>query len=80
VERDEALELVMAYWAGHKNSNLTEKDYEDLDKALDVLTIKHTMLTFEFASGSISSSFQSQSKASGGRDRNSPIKSSKHYR
>jgi hypothetical protein len=71
-KREEALETVMAYWEGHRNSNLTEKDYEDFNKALDVLTITHAMMTFEFASGSMVASFRPRSEESDERIRDKP--------
>ena len=69
----------MAYWESHRNSNLTEEDYEDFDKALDVLAVTHTMLTFEYASNSMSShDAKSKSKASDRVSRKQPIKPPNH--
>jgi hypothetical protein len=49
-KRDEALERVIEIWLDE------EKDTdEELNKALDVLTVAHATATFEHASGSFSS-------------------------
>lgn len=48
-KRDEALERVVDIW-------LTDNaEPEELDRALDVLTVAHATATFEHASGSFSS-------------------------
>jgi hypothetical protein len=48
-ERDSALERVVALWEQGGG-----EDSDELNKALDVLAIAHTVATFEWASGSLS--------------------------
>ncbi|RZN32308.1 hypothetical protein CWO90_13970 [Bradyrhizobium sp. Leo121] len=48
-KRDRALERVVDIWLRD------EEDPEELNKALDVLTVTHTMATFEFVSDSLTS-------------------------
>jgi hypothetical protein len=47
-KRDRALERVVAIW--EKSGGSTEGS-DELNRALDVLTIAHTTATFEWASG-----------------------------
>jgi predicted RecB family endonuclease len=49
-QRDRALARVVAVWMRDRG-----EESEQLNKALDVLTIAHAKVTFEFASGSFSS-------------------------
>jgi hypothetical protein len=48
LDRDKALDRVVRIC-------LTDRDPDELNKALDVLTVAHARATFEFASGSFSS-------------------------
>jgi hypothetical protein len=47
-KRDRALERVVAIW---EKSEELDRDGEELNRALDVLTLAHTTATFEFVSG-----------------------------
>jgi hypothetical protein len=47
-KRDRALERVVALW---DKSGAPDDDPEDLNRALDVLTLAHTAATFEFVGG-----------------------------
>ena len=51
-KRDRALERVITIWL---KSGGPEEDPDELNKALDVLTVAHVTASFEFASGSFSS-------------------------
>ena len=48
LKRDRALERVVATWGKH---GATSEEPEELNKALDALTIAHVAATFEWASG-----------------------------
>jgi hypothetical protein len=47
-KRDTALERVVAIW---EKSDVSKEDPDELDRALDVLTLAHTAATFEFVGG-----------------------------
>jgi len=51
-KRDRALERVVDIWLRSDDSNA---DPDELNKALDVLTVAHATATFEFIDGSFSS-------------------------
>jgi hypothetical protein len=47
-KRDRALERVVALW---DKSGAPDEDPEELNRALDVLTLAHVAVTFDFVSG-----------------------------
>jgi hypothetical protein len=53
-KRDRALQRVLDLCQKEGNS-MDIEEAEELNKALDILAVAHTMVVFEFASGSFSS-------------------------